>query len=471
MITPVILCGGMGTRLWPVSRETNPKQFLTIENNLSLLQITVQRISDNKIFTKPIIVCNAQHKFKVAEQLEEIGIEPFAIILEPLSKNTAPAIALAAHFLEGQLSNSQIMLVMPADHMIKNPEQFCQIVSTAEKYCIEDQLLTFGITPSYPSTAYGYIEPGIAIDDNCFKIKKFSEKPDLITSRSLIEKGAKWNSGIFMFKVESYLEELKKFHPEIYTYTSQIKNGIKKYNFVEIPSEQFALCENISIDYAIFEHTDNAVMIPINLAWSDIGSWKALADHNIKDQNNNYSFGNNYLYNTNNCLIYSEQNMHTITYGIENLCIVTTEDAILVINKDDSEFVKNIVQDLKKQKKSLIESTSAHYRPWGYYQNIIIGDTYKVKKLCVTPGNKISLQYHNKRSEHWVVTNGTATVTRGEETFDLDKGLSTYIPTGVVHRLENRGDSLLEIIEVQIGEYLEEDDIVRLEDSYGRVKI
>lgn len=470
MITPVILCGGVGTRLWPISRETNPKQFLAIEGNLSLFQVTAKRISDSKIFNKPIIVCSEQHKFKIAGQLEKLGIEPLAIILEPISKNTAPAIALAAHYIKEHHSNSQTMLVVPADHMIKQSDQFCKLALAAKEDCANNSLITFGINPTYPSTAYGYIVPGNSINENCYKVETFTEKPTVKIAEDLIKKHAKWNSGIFMFEAESYLQELKKFYPTIFDCClKSIELAIISYNFLEIPKEIFDSCENISIDYAIFEHTSNAVTISMDLNWSDIGSWKSLYDHSTKDQDQNYSFGKNYPYQTTNCLIYSQPEMSTITYGVENLCIITTKDAVLVINKDDSEAVKNIVNDFKKQNNPIVNTTLVYYRPWGYYQNILTYDSYKVKKLHIYPGSKISLQYHNKRSEHWVVTSGKAMVTRGDKTFILEKEQSTYIPTGTIHRLENIGSDPLEIVEVQIGTYLEEDDIVRLEDKYGRV--
>lgn len=470
MITPVILCGGVGTRLWPISRETNPKQFLAIEGDLSLFQVTAKRISDSKIFTKPVIVCNEQHKFKIAGQLEELGIEPLAIILEPVSKNTAPAIALAAHYLKEHHPHSQTMLIVPADHMIEQSDQFCKLALAAKEHCANNSLITFGINPTYPSTAYGYIVPGKSINGNCYEVEIFAEKPTIKTAEDLIKNHAKWNSGIFMFEAESYLQELKNFYPAIFDCCLRsVKMATTNYNFLEIQKDIFDSCEDISIDYAIFEHTNNAVTISMDLNWSDIGSWKALYDHSPKDQDQNYSFGKNYPYQTNNCLIYSQPEMSTITYGVENLCIITTKDAVLVINKDDSEAVKNIVNDFKKQNNPIVNTAPIYYRPWGYYQNILTYDSYKVKKLHIYPGSKISLQYHNKRSEHWVVTSGKAMVTHGNKSFVLEKEQSTYIPTGTIHRLENVGKEPLEIIEVQIGAYLEEDDIVRLEDKYGRV--
>ncbi len=469
MITPVILCGGMGTRLWPVSRETFPKQFLVLEDDLSLFQITIKRVLDKQIFTTPIIICNEQHKFRIASQLEDLGVDALAIILEPMSKNTAPAIALAAHFLKAQYPDSQTMLVMPADHMIKNTKEFHQAIISGKKYCQTDLLVTFGVTPTHPSTAYGYIEPAKQIDEQCFKIKKFIEKPDRIKAQQLIRQNAKWNSGIFMFKADSYLHELKIYQPLT---TEQTYNAIdtskRQYNFITIAHEPFSQCNNISIDYAIFEHTDNSVMLPIDVNWSDIGSWKALFDRDAKDENNNSTYGDNYIYETNNCLIHSQPNISTVTYGVDNLCIIATKDAVLVINKDRSEAVKSIVADLQKKNKKIATSSCVHYRPWGFYENLLNEGFYKVKKLSINSGNKISLQYHNKRSEHWVVTSGEARVTIGEQCFSLQKGQSTFIPMGTTHRLENIGLEVLEIIEVQIGNYLEEDDIVRLEDKYGR---
>lgn len=467
MITPVILCGGMGTRLWPLSRESNPKQFLTIAHDLSLLQLTAERVKDSTIFTKPIIVCNAAHKFKIASQLEEIGIEPMAIILEPVSKNTAPAIALAAHYLQQHAPDST-MLVMPADHMIKDAKSFCQIISSGQKYA-KQNLITFAITPDNPSTAYGYIEQGECVEGDCYKIKQFREKPNKYTAEQLIKDGAKWNSGIFLFDASIYLQELEKLQPEICRDTGlAVKHAEIKYNFIEAASEHFAKCKDISVDYAVFEHSRSTLVITMNINWSDIGSWKALFDYNDHDNDGNYSFGTNYLHQTSNCLVYTQPGMSVATYGVENLCVVTTKDAVLVVNKDDSEMVKTIVQDLKTKNLSLIQSDFTYYRPWGYYQNLLEDGSYKVKKLSIAPGNKISLQYHHQRSEHWVVSKGVAMVTHGEKSYRLERGESTYIPVGTVHRLENIGTEPLEIVEVQIGDYLEEDDIVRLEDKYGR---
>lgn len=467
MITPVILCGGIGSRLWPVSRSSNPKQFLKVDGINSLFQKAIQRVSDSSIFSAPIIVCSDAYKFKVAAELEEIGVSPETIIVEPEQKNTCPAISLAAQYMKG----TGTMLVLPSDHLIKDDQKFIEYIKFAAKN-LAKSLMTFGIKPTYPATGYGYIEEGEEQSQNIYKIKKFIEKPDQDRAINFINSGCYyWNSGMFLLDVETYLAELNNLKPDLYNYTKQsIESAQKVLNFIQINKDVFAKCENISIDYAIFEATAKSSIMPVDIDWCDLGSWKSFYDHNSKDSSGNVLVGNN-ITNTSstNCLVYSDSRLHTVLHKVDNLSIIVTDDALLVINKDHTEEVKDIHSKLKSQNNSIVDHSNKHYRPWGSYEDLFVSKKYRVKIIQLNPHSQISLQYHNKRAEHWVITQGKASVTKGEETFWLNEDESVYIPVGVIHRVENPSDAVLCFVEVQVGEEVIESDIVRIEDKYARV--
>lgn len=467
MITPVILCGGVGSRLWPVSRTFNPKQFLKVDGVNSLFQKAIQRVGDRGVFNPPIVVCSDAYKFKVAAELEEIGVIPEAIIVEPEQKNTCPAISLAAGYMKG----SGTVLVLPSDHLIKDDQKFVDYIKFAAKN-LAKSLMTFGIKPTYPATGYGYIEKGDLESQNIYKINKFIEKPEQDMAISFVNSGCYyWNSGMFLLDVETYMSELHDLKPEISNCTEQlIKSSQKILHFIQLNKDMFAKYENISIDYAIFEKTTKALIMPVEIDWCDLGSWKSFYDHNEKDISGNVLIGNNVTNSgSTNCLVYSDSRLHTVLHKVDNLSIVVTDDALLVINKDHTEDVKEIHSKLKSQNNSIVDHSNKHYRPWGSYEDLFVSKNYRVKIIQLNPHSQISLQYHNKRAEHWIITQGKASVTKGEETFWLHEDESVYIPIGVIHRVENPSDDVLSFVEVQVGEEVIESDIVRIEDKYARI--
>ena len=469
MIIPIIMAGGSGTRLWPLSRSLYPKQFLSLINENSLLQETLKRL-DGLNCLPPVIVSNNEHRFIVAEQLRQFGVDDFQIILEPVGRNTAPAVALAA-LKSLELHGDHHMLVLAADHAIQDIEAFHAAVLAAEQESVDNKLVTFGIVPTKPETGYGYIKKGEQVKNSVFKVNSFVEKPDLETAKNYLEqKCYLWNSGMFMFKASVYLDELKKFRPDILAACKEsLSSASTDLDFIRLNSDVFAECPDESIDYAVMEKTQDCVVIPLDADWSDIGSWTSLWEISEKDEHENVSHGDVINYNSRNNYIYSEGSLIS-TVGVNNLIIVQTKDALLVAQQDNVQDIKKIVEILKKQKRSEHISHREVYRPWGRYDSVERGDRYQVKRITVKPGECLSTQMHHHRAEHWVVVAGTAKVTCGECTFFVTENESTFIPIGTVHTLENPGKIPLEVIEIQSGVYLGDDDIVRLSDKYGRVE-
>nr|AAY23731.1 ManC [Escherichia coli] len=469
MIIPIIMAGGSGTRLWPLSRSLYPKQFLSLINENSLLQETLKRL-DGLNCLPPVIVSNNEHRFIVAEQLRQFGVDDFQIILEPVGRNTAPAVALAA-LKSLELHGDHHMLVLAADHAIQDIEAFHAAVLAAEQESVDNKLVTFGIVPTKPETGYGYIKKGEQVKNSVFKVNSFVEKPDLETAKNYLEqKCYLWNSGMFMFKASVYLDELKKFRPDILAACKEsLSSASTDLDLIRLNSDVFAECPDESIDYAVMEKTQDCVVIPLDADWSDIGSWTSLWEISEKDEHENVSHGDVINYNSRNNYIYSEGSLIS-TVGVNNLIIVQTKDALLVAQQDNVQDIKKIVEILKKQKRSEHVSHREVYRPWGRYDSVERGDRYQVKRITVKPGECLSTQMHHHRAEHWVVVAGTAKVTCGERTFFVTENESTFIPIGTVHTLENPGKIPLEVIEIQSGVYLGDDDIVRLSDKYGRVE-
>ncbi|TFL84153.1 mannose-1-phosphate guanylyltransferase/mannose-6-phosphate isomerase [Escherichia coli] len=469
MIIPIIMAGGSGTRLWLLSRSLYPKQFLSLINENSLLQETLKRL-DGLNCLPPVIVSNNEHRFIVAEQLRQFGVDDFQIILEPVGRNTAPAVALAA-LKSLELHGDHHMLVLAADHAIQDIEAFHAAVLAAEQESVDNKLVTFGIVPTKPETGYGYIKKGEQVKNSVFKVNSFVEKPDLETAKNYLEqKCYLWNSGMFMFKASVYLDELKKFRPDILAACKEsLSSASTDLDFIRLNSDVFAECPDESIDYAVMEKTQDCVVIPLDADWSDIGSWTSLWEISEKDEHENVSHGDVINYNSRNNYIYSEGSLIS-TVGVNNLIIVQTKDALLVAQQDNVQDIKKIVEILKKQKRSEHISHREVYRPWGRYDSVERGDRYQVKRITVKPGECLSTQMHHHRAEHWVVVAGTAKVTCGERTFFVTENESTFIPIGTVHTLENPGKIPLEVIEIQSGVYLGDDDIVRLSDKYGRVE-
>ena len=466
MIVPVILSGGSGTRLWPLSRKLHPKQFISLVNDTTLFQDTILRLPEG--CDNPLIICNEEHRFLAAEQLRQIEQQPDGIILEPIGKNTAPAIALAALKLINE-EKDPILLVLSADHLIKDNEKFDQAIRKAEKLATENKLVTFGIVPDKAETGYGYIQAEIDGTSDYYDIISFKEKPDQTTAQRYTDSGQYlWNSGMFMFKASVYLNELKKFEPEIFN--SCKKSCQSKYqdkDFIRLNNDEFFKCPEKSIDYAVMEKTKDAVVVPLDANWNDIGSWEALWDVKNKDKDNNVVEGDVVLKSVKNTYAYSSNRLIS-AIGVSNLAIIDTQDALLVMDKKHSQSIKYVVDALKNDNRGEVDNHRKVYRPWGYYDSIEIGDRFQVKRILVNPGAKLSLQKHKHRAEHWVVVKGIAKVTCKDKVFSLMENQSTYIPKNTVHRLENTESTNLEIIEIQTGDYLGEDDIIRLEDDYQR---
>ena len=466
MITPVIMAGGSGSRLWPLSRSLYPKQFLALTGELTMLQETVQRLSNLDV-NAPLVICNEEHRFIVAEQLRTLD-KTGSIILEPVGRNTAPAIALAAEVTVND--NDPLLLVLAADHVIQNNDAFTDAVKNAIPLAQAGKLVTFGIVPTQAHTGYGYIKRGNKVSDSRgYDVNAFVEKPDSNTAANYLESGEYyWNSGMFLIKASRYLQELQKYRPEIFLACKKaLAHTTHDNDFVRLDAEAFALCPDESVDYAVMENTTDAVVVPLDAGWNDIGAWSALWEVNEKDEEGNTTFGDTILQETSNSLIHGGERL-IATVGLDNMVIVDTKDALLVACKDKVQDVKKIVEKLKAEKRSEFKVHREVYRPWGKYDSIDHGERYQVKRITVNPGEKLSIQMHHHRAEHWIVVSGTASVTNGEKTFLVTENESTYIPIGIVHALENPGKVPLEMIEVQSGSYLGEDDIVRFEDRYGR---
>ena len=476
VIVPIIIAGGSGTRLWPLSRQLHPKQFLPLVSDQTMLQETCTRLSDID-HQPPLFICGEDHRFTVAEQLRQGGFEFSHIILEPEGRNTAPAVALAA--LQAIHDSPQgiepVLLVLAADHVIKDVEAFESAVSMALPLAQQDKLVTFGIVPQSPETGYGYIKAGDSLGSNIGRggssmdVDEFVEKPDLATAKDYLSSGEYlWNSGMFMFKASQFLSELEEQRPDILAVCAQaMEKASVDIDFIRPDAEVFKTCPEDSIDYAVMEKTDSAVVVPIDCGWSDVGSWSALWEVSDKDDNGNATKGDVLVLDSKNCFIQSDRKL-IATVGLENVVIVESDDAIMVADKGRVQDVKTIVAQLKEQGRSEASLHRKVYRPWGSYDSIDAGDRFQVKRIVVKPGGQLSLQMHHHRAEHWIVVSGTAVVTKGGKEFILSENESTYIPIGETHRLENPGAIPLEMIEVQSGSYLGEDDIVRLEDSYGR---
>ena len=469
MILPIILAGGSGTRLWPLSRSMFPKQFLSLASEMTMIQETVSRI-DSISYEKPITICNEEHRFIVAEQLRTLNkLGP--VLLEPEGRNTAPAIALAALY-SNQLyqNNDPVLLVCSADHNIKDQEKFKKAVKDALPLANEGKLVTFGVVPSKPHIGYGYIHRDKPIG-NAFSVNQFVEKPDFDTAEHYCESGEYyWNSGIFMFKASRYLSELNKHRPDIYSSCQKAwQDTNTELDFMRVNEDAFKACPSESIDYAVMEKSENVIVQPLDANWSDVGSWSSLWDICDKDKHGNVLQADSIIESTKNSYIYSKEKLVTAV-GVENLIVVDTKDSLMVAHKDQVEDVKKIVENLKSKDRSEWQQHREVYRPWGKYDSIDCGTRYQVKRITVNPGAKLSVQMHFHRAEHWVVVSGTAKVTNGEKTYLVGENESTFIPLGVVHALENPGKVPLELIEVQSGSYLGEDDIIRFEDKYGRTE-
>ncbi|WP_196137770.1 mannose-1-phosphate guanylyltransferase/mannose-6-phosphate isomerase [Aliikangiella sp. G2MR2-5] len=466
MILPIIMAGGSGTRLWPLSRQLYPKQFLNIIGENTMLQDTVARLEGLDV-KNPLVICNNEHRFLVAEQLRGKG-GAGEIILEPEGRNTAPAIALAAlRAIEN--GDDPLLLVLAADHVILNTKAFQSSVKAAEKFASDGSLVTFGIVANTPETGYGYINRGAELSETAYKVAGFVEKPNLETARKYFESGDYyWNSGMFMFKASSFLAELEQFRPDILDACRRsVAKAQQDLDFIRIDKEEFAQCPSESIDYAVMEKTEKAVVVPMDAGWSDIGSWSAIWDVSDKDDNGNRTLGDVIAEDSKNCLVHGEDRLVSLL-GLEDIVVVDTKDAVLVAHKSKVQDVKKIVEKLKSSDRSEWKIHREVYRPWGKYDSIDMGERYQAKRITVKPGAKLSVQMHHHRAEHWVVVSGTASVTNGEKTFLVSENESTYIPIGQIHALENPGKVPLELIEVQTGSYLGEDDIVRFDDRYGR---
>lgn len=465
MLLPIVMAGGSGSRLWPLSRSLYPKQFISLASDKTMLQETIARL-DGLEHQAPVVICNEEHRFIVAEQLRQTGVKHSGIILEPVGRNTAPAIALAAlHSVKND--NDPLLLVLAADHVIQNQTAFIRAVEQATSSAEQGKLVTFGIVPTAPETGYGYIKQGSAHGDSAFEVAQFVEKPDLTTAESYLASGEYyWNSGMFLFKASRFLAELKKHRPDILTACEKAINGAKTdLDFIRVCEKAFTACPDDSVDYAVMEKTKDALVVPMSAGWSDVGSFSALWDVSEKDSTGNVIVGDVVIDQTHNSYIYA-QNKLVSTVGVENLVVIETKDAVLVAHKDKVQDVKNIVNQLKAKGRSESEQHREVYRPWGSHDEIAQGSRFHVKHLRVKPGERTALQMHHHRAEHWVVVQGTAKVTNGDGSYLVSENESTFIPLGSAHRIENPGKVDLHLIEVRSGSYLEEDDVVRLEE-YG----
>jgi len=467
MLIPVLLSGGVGSRLWPVSREAYPKQFLALASELSMLQDTLARTS-GLAAAAPIVLCNDEHRFMVAEQLRQLEVGPSAIILEPEGRNTAPAVALAA--LRAVAADPDaLLLVLPADHVIRDADAFVEGVRRAEAIALSGRLMTFGVVPDAPETGYGYLRLGEALGDGVHALDSFVEKPDAATAEGYLASGNYlWNSGMFLLPAQLYLDELKAHAPAMYeACVAAMEEATSDLDFLRPGREAFLACPSDSIDYAVMEHTRAGAVLPLDCGWSDVGAWSTLWQVAERDDSGNVAIGDVMTEDCSNSYLRSESRLLAAT-GVDNLIVVETADAVLVADRDQVQNVKTIVNRLKAAGRSEASLHRRVYRPWGSYESLIESDRFQVKRIVVNPGHTLSLQMHHHRAEHWIVVHGTAEVTCEDRVFTMAEDQSTYIPLGHKHRLANPGKIPLELIEVQSGTYLGEDDIVRFEDVYGR---
>jgi len=472
-LIPIILCGGSGSRLWPLSRESFPKQYLSLnsEDNKTLLQKTQLRMRTIKNIMDPILICNEEHRFTVAEQMKEINVKPISILLEPFGRNTCPAIALAA-IKALQIEDNPNLLIVSSDHDIQDIENFVRVIEKGINYCNQDKLVTFGVIPHNPETGYGYIQAEKPLEKEKIKgekIKRFLEKPDLDTAKRLIkDKHFAWNSGIFLFNAKVILQEIETYQPSISNYCEEsLKKSYVDLDFQRLSKDPLSKCPNISIDVAVMENTKKGIVLPLDAGWRDIGNWDAVWDASKKTNEGNYEQGNIISRNNRNCYLRSENKL-VVCMGLEDLIVIDTSDAILITNKSESQNIKSIVKTLKAKgiKEGILHKKV--FRPWGNYESIAEDTRWQVKLITVNPGDQLSLQMHHHRAEHWVVVKGTAKVQIDDKELILGENQSTFIPLGSKHRLINPGKIPLSLIEVQSGSYLGEDDIKRFADKYGR---
>src|SRR5262245_402904 len=467
-IVPVIMCGGAGTRLWPVSRESMPKQFVPLIGPQTTFQQVLSRIVEPELFARPIVITSADFRFVVAEQLRECGIEA-DIVLEPIRRDSGPAVAVAA-VLAIERDPDALVLVLAADHVMRKPDDFREACRRAAKAAAEGRIVTFGIEPTHPATNYGYIRPGARLNGAAvLAVEAFVEKPDVATATTYVAERYLWNSGNFLFQAATMLGEIERFEPTMAQAARGAVAGLTRdVDFLRLATDAFARAPKKSIDYAVMERTRLAAVVPADLGWSDIGSWSAVWDVLEHDPAGNAALGPVVMLDSRNSLVRAEDNVLTTVVGLEDVIVVATADAVLVAARDKAEQVKSLVEQLKASNHRAAVEHRRMYRPWGYYQDIDLAERYRVKRIVVKPGSKLSLQKHFHRSEHWVVVKGTAEVTVGKDVRQVHENESIYIPIGSVHRLANPGKIPLELIEVQVGSYLGEDDIVRLDDVYGR---
>jgi len=471
LIVPVVLAGGQGTRLWPMSRSARPKQFLALTGELSPFQETLRRVSDPARYTPPVIITNSEYRFLVAEQAQELGIELAGVLLEPVARNTTPAIAAAAFFAAGRFGPEAVLHVLPSDHAVLTDENYWLSVDVAARAAHAGRLVTFGIAPTGPETGYGYIEAGAGSGDGVHAVARFVEKPDHASAEKMLAAGGYyWNSGMFMLGARSFLSEAEALSPESHEAArGAVESAKADLDFIRLDESSFAAAPNISVDYAIFEKSHLVSLIPVSFPWSDLGSWDAVWKVSGKDAAGNVVKGDATLNNTQNSLVVSEK-AHVAIDGLDDIAVIASEDAIYIGKLSDAQRVGPMVKVLKANPATLgiTEIHRTAYRPWGGYSSILSGDRFQVKRLFVKPGKRLSLQKHHHRSEHWVVVRGTAEVTLDGKVSMLSENESIYLPLGCTHRLANPGKILLELIEVQTGSYLGEDDIIRIEDEFGR---
>ncbi len=466
-IFPVILSGGIGSRLWPLSRQLRPKQFLNLlGDGLSLFGATLRHVKSEE-YTRPFIVGNSEHRFLIAEELRKAEVDPHEIILETVPRNTAPAITVAALKIFSVKSDA-IIVVMPSDQVISNSQAFTKAVLAAEELASKGMIVTFGVKPKRPETGYGYIKSGVPVSSG-YKVDQFIEKPSQVMAQTYFESGEYyWNAGVFVFRADKFLSEVRAFSPDIYTAAKgALDSAVSDFDFLRLDEKSFEMAPNVSVDVAIMEKSRNSAVIPLPVEWSDVGSWAGLSEIGVTDNDGNVCVGNTVAMDAHDNYIYSEKPLVAVL-GIDGIALVATDDSVLAVPKSKSQEVKNLVEKMKSQHKDETISHTQVYRPWGHYLNIDSGEGYLVKQIVVNPGARLSLQYHNHRAEHWVVVEGVARVTNDTAIMDLYPNQSTYIPVGTKHRLENLTNEALRLIEVQTGDMISEDDIIRIDDNYGR---